>query len=129
MARLAKKRASIQTDDEFEIFKKRATALIARWFPQHELLIRTDGKISHLKISKSMQISALIVLVMSVGWGIFASFSYFIHDEIVVSRNKEILEARMAYRGLLSEVHEYQDKFSDLTDELSKKSWLNAQFG
>ncbi len=124
MARLPKKRASIQEEDEFEIFKKQVTALITRWFPQHELLIRTDGKISHLKISKTMQISALAVFAISVGWGIFASFSYFIHDELVISRNKEILEARMAYRGLLSEVQEYQDKFSDLTDELSKNHGL-----
>jgi len=124
VARLPKKRASIQEEDEFEIFKKQVTALITRWFPQHELLIRTDGKISHLKISKTMQISALAVFAISVGWGIFASFSYFIHDELVISRNKEILEARMAYRGLLSEVQEYQDKFSDLTDELSKNHGL-----
>ena len=121
---MAKKRKSIKNEDEFEVFKKKVINFFAKSFPQHELLIRSDGKISHVKFSKPVQLFGVAVLSLSVGWAIFSSFSYFIHDEIVLSRDKEILEARMAYRGLLSEVKQYQTKFADLTHELSKNNKL-----
>ena len=121
---MAKKRKSIKNEDEFEVFKKKVVSFFSKTFPQHELLIRSDGKISHIKISKPVQVFGIILLSISVGWAIFSSFSYFIHDQIVLSRDKEILEARMAYRGLLSEVKKYQTKFADLTQELGKNNRL-----
>jgi chromosome segregation ATPase len=95
-----------------------------RLFPDREIMLRTDGKVSHVKFSKTLQLSSLGVVVVAVGWAIFASFSFFIHDKIVVSKNKEILEARMVYRTLLSEVSDYQSKFSNLTTELGENHGL-----
>tara|TARA_B100000315_G_scaffold259931_1_gene318180 strand:+ start:4709 stop:5986 length:1278 start_codon:yes stop_codon:yes gene_type:complete len=95
-----------------------------RFFPNRELMLRTDGKVRFLKISKTLQISVLGVVVGFTGWAIFASFSFFVHNQVVVSKNKEILDARMVYRSLLSEVSEYQSKFSNLTQELGKNHGL-----
>ena len=97
---------------------------IMRFFPDREIMLRTDGKVRHVKFSKTLQLSSFGVVVVAAGWAIFASFSFFIHDKIVVSKNKEILEARMVYRSLLSEVSDYQSKFSNLTTELGKNHGL-----
>ncbi|MBT3989384.1 MAG: peptidoglycan DD-metalloendopeptidase family protein [Rhodospirillaceae bacterium] len=95
-----------------------------RFFPDREIMLRTDGRVRHVKISKTLQLSSFGAVLVLAGWAIFASFSFFIHDEIVVSKNKEILEARMVYRSLLSEVSDYQSKFSNLTSELGKNHGL-----
>jgi len=95
-----------------------------RFFPDREIMLRTDGKVRFVKVSKTLQMFSFGVIVALSGWAIFASFSYFIHEQIVASKNKEILDARMVYRSLLTEVSEYQDKFSSLTQELGKNHGL-----
>ena len=97
---------------------------LARFYPQFEILFRTDGKINHIKISRKLQLSIFVVIFIGVGWSTFASFNFFINNEIVTAKTKEIIKARMAYRGLLSEVNDYQDKFSNLTADLSKNHGL-----
>ena len=95
-----------------------------RFFPDRELMLRTDGKIRFVKVSKTLQIFVFVVVVALSGWAIFSSFSFFVHNEVVASKNREIFDARMVYRSLLSEVSEYQDKFSSLTQELGKNHGL-----
>ena len=95
-----------------------------RFFPDRELMLRTDGKIRFVKVSKTLQIFVFVVVVALSGWAIFTSFSFFVHNEVVALKNREILDARMVYRSLLSEVSEYQDKFSSLTQELGKNHGL-----
>ena len=95
-----------------------------RFFPDRELMLRTDGKIRFVKIPKTLQMFTFGVVVALSGWAIFTSFSFFVHNEVVASKNREILDARMVYRSLLSEVSEYQDKFSSLTQELGKNHGL-----
>jgi murein DD-endopeptidase MepM/ murein hydrolase activator NlpD len=97
---------------------------VMRFFPDRELMLRTDGKVRFVKVSKTLQMFSFGVLAALSGWAIFTSFSFFVHDQIVASKNKEILDARMVYRSLLSEVSEYQDKFSSLTQELGKNHGL-----
>ena len=95
-----------------------------RFFPDRELMLRTDGKIRFVKVSKTLQMFVFVVVVALSGWAIFSSFSFFVHNEVVASKNREIFDARMVYRSLLSEVSEYQDKFSSLTQELGKNHGL-----
>jgi len=97
---------------------------VMRFFPDRELMLRTDGKIRFVKVSKTLQMFVFVVVVALSGWAIFSSFSFFVHNEVVASKNREIFDARMVYRSLLSEVSEYQDKFSSLTQELGKNHGL-----
>jgi murein DD-endopeptidase MepM/ murein hydrolase activator NlpD len=99
-------------------------AWFERYYPRFEILFRSDGKINHIKISKETQLSMIVGILVSVGWLVFASFSFLLNNEVVVAKDKEIITARMAYRGLLSEVNDYQTKFSHLTTELSKNHGL-----
>ena len=97
---------------------------IARSFSDRELILRTDGNIRFLKISKNLQITFFSLTLAVAGWVFFASSNYFIHDRIIEVKNSEILDARMVYRNLLSEVSDYQSKFFLLTGELEKNHSL-----
>jgi len=117
------KRVSMQ----LESIKNQLNALkvdMERFYPRFEILFRTNGKINHFKLSNVLQSSIFLFVLVSFSWLTFVSYSFFINNEVVVAKNKEIIKARMAYRGLLSEVNEYQEKFSDLTAELSKNHGL-----
>jgi len=82
--------------------------------------MRTDGKVWFVKISKKIQIAGFILIIVTSGWGIFLSFSFFVSGKVIEAKEKEILKTRIVYRGLLTEISNYQSKFTILTDDLEK---------
>lgn len=105
-------------------FGSRWARVLIRYFPDRELILRTDAKMWFLKISHRTQLIALGLIILLSGWGIFSSFSYFINDKIIEAKDNEILNTRLVYRNLLSEISNYQGKFAALTQELEKNHGL-----
>ena len=99
---------------------RRLKRLFDAYLPDRELIMRTDGKVWFVKISKRIQIAGLILIIVTSGWGIFSSFSFFVSGKVIEAKEMEVLKTRIVYRGLLSEISNYQSKFTILTDELEK---------
>jgi len=91
---------------------------LGRRFPERQVLVRTGARITVVRLSKRVQWSIAAVLVAAGAWAGYASVSYVLHDRIVAAKDREIVGASMAYRGLLSEVAEYQRKFAAITRDL-----------
>ena len=99
---------------------RRLKRLFDAFLPDRELTMRTDGKVWFVKISKKIQIAGLILILVTSGWGIFLSFSFIVTGKVIEAKEKEILKTRIVYRGLLSEISNYQSKFTVLTDDLEQ---------
>ena len=99
---------------------RRLRRLFDAYLPDRELIMRTDGKVWFVKISKKIQIAGFILIIVTSGWGIFSSFSFFVSGKVIEAKEKEILKTRIVYRGLLSEISNYQSKFTILTDDLEE---------
>jgi len=99
---------------------RRLKRLFDAYLPDRELVMRTDGKVWFVKISKKIQIAGFILIIVTSGWGIFLSFSFFVSGKVIEAKEKEILKTRIVYRGLLTEISNYQSKFTILTDDLEK---------
>ena len=97
---------------------------LSRWFPDRQLMLRTNGKVRYFRLTKHFQIAASLMIAVVGGWAAFTTASYFVHQEIVTEKNNELLNSRMVYRTLLSEVSAYQQKFASLTNELEKNHGL-----
>ncbi|MAI10914.1 MAG: hypothetical protein CBD27_00055 [Rhodospirillaceae bacterium TMED167] len=106
------------------LFGSRWLRFLTRYFPDRELILRTDVKVWFIKISHRTQFAGLGLIVLLSGWGIFSSFSFFINDKIIEAKDNEILNTRLVYRNLLSEISNYQGKFTALTQELEKNHGL-----
>ena len=106
---------------------RRLKRLSDAYLPDRELIMRTDGKVWFVKISKKIQLAGFILIIVTSGWGIFSSFSFFVSGKVIEAKEMEVLKTRIVYRGLLSEISNYQSKFSILTDDLEKNhdSMLN----
>jgi len=50
--------------------------------------------------------------------------SYFVSEKVIQAKEMEILKNRLVYRGLLSEISDYQSKFTVLTRDLEKNHGL-----
>ena len=99
---------------------RRLKRLFDAYLPDRELIMRTDGKVWFVKISKKIQIAGFILILVTSGWGIFSSFSFFVSGKVIEAKEMEVLKTRIVYRGLLSEISNYQSKFTILTDDLEK---------
>ena len=99
---------------------RRLKRLFHAYLPDRELIMRTDGKVWFVKISKKIQIAGFILILVTSGWGIFSSFSFFVSGKVIEAKEMEVLKTRIVYRGLLSEISNYQSKFSILTVDLEK---------
>ena len=103
---------------------RRWRRLILKQLPDRELILRTDGKVWFLRLSRKIQLACgLFVLIFS-GWGVFSSVSYFVSEKIIETKELEILKNRLVYRSLLSEISDYQSKFTILTNDLEKNHGL-----
>jgi len=91
---------------------------LGRRFPERQILVRTGARISVVRLSKHTQWAMALVLAAAGAWAGYASVSYVLHDHVVAAKDKEIAGVRTAYRGLLSEVGEYQRKFAAITRDL-----------
>ena len=88
--------------------------------PERQLILRTDGHIRYVKISQNLQMALCAATFVAFGWGAFTSITYFLFDDIIRSKDAQISDAHHNYRNLLSEVSQYQARFSLLTKELQK---------
>lgn len=97
-----------------EQIRTQLSTAMTRWFTPREVLIRTDGRVKYLVLSKNRQMAvtgmagvlAVSVLSLGAGWGI--------SDYRLQLRNDEVETARAAYVELLAEVSQYYDEFSAL---------------
>src|SRR3546814_7110688 len=100
-----------------EQIRARLTAAMARWYTPREVLIRTDGRVKYVILSRNRQIAAtgvagalaVSVLALGVGWGV--------SDYRLGQRDDEVETARAAYVELLAEVSQYYDEFSARSEE------------
>jgi len=98
--------------------KQRTIEITDKYFPERQLVLRTDGDLKYLEISKRLQMTTAACVFGLLSWTAFTSTTHFLHDGELVEKDKEILSVQVAYRSLLTEVSEYQNKFTNISDEL-----------
>ncbi|MCH7832274.1 MAG: hypothetical protein IIC55_05325, partial [Proteobacteria bacterium] len=98
--------------------------MIDRLFPERQIHFRTKGRISFFRLTKGWQIAIALVFLMTGGWMTFTTTTFVRHDAIVVAKDGLIANSRRAYRTLLSEVSEYQKKFTNLTTDMEESHAL-----
>lgn len=99
-------------------------AFVDRVFPERQLVMRTDGRVSYFRVSQPAQIVVTGAFVAALSWSAFTSVSFLMHDQVLQAKDDEIAGARLAYRSLLNEVAEYQRKFASITKDLEENHSL-----
>ena len=91
-------------------------------FPERQFIVRTEGRIAHLRVSQRAQVAVMVFLMCLASWGGFTSVKFLLHTQIVAFKDDQISTARLAYRTLLGEIAEYQKKFNAITREIEETS-------
>jgi murein DD-endopeptidase MepM/ murein hydrolase activator NlpD len=101
-----------------------ALRLLKRYFPEREFILRTEGRVVYVRFSRGIQMAVLALIFAGIGWSAFSSIGLFASERIIVAKDISILNARLVYRNLLSDVSQYQERFTMLTEELQKNHVL-----
>ncbi len=105
-------------------WRERLRDAIHRLFPERQLMLRTGGRTSFVRISRQAQIALVAVLMLAGAWSAFTSVSYVLHRQVLALKDNQIAGGRFAYRSLLNEVSEYQKKFTSITLDLEENHAL-----
>ena len=108
----------------FGRFLKAMSRAVGRYFPEREFILRTEGRVVYLRISRGAQFGVLALALVGIGWSVFSSFGLFASERVIEAKDQSILNARLVYRNLLSDVSAYQRRFTTLTEELQKNHGL-----
>ncbi|SCA55072.1 putative Peptidase M23B [Candidatus Terasakiella magnetica] len=114
----------------FDELKDKTIEITDKYFPERQLVLRTDADIKYIRASKRLQMSVAASAFALLSWTSFTSITHFMHDSELLAKDKEVLSVQVAYRSLLTEVTEYQAKFTNISDELeANHSMMVASLG
>ncbi len=108
----------MRPEDHGQSLGVRVEQLTCRLFPEKQLILRTDGRLSQLRLTTATQVIIASILLILGGWATFSSVSYFLHGHVLSAKDNQIADAKLAYRSLLNEVADYQKKFNDMSGDL-----------
>jgi len=106
------------SETRYRSFVEKTKEFTDKHFPERQLVLRTDGDVKYFCISKRFQMTVSAGVLAFLSWSTFTSATHFMHDSELLAKDKEILSVQVAYRSLLSEVTEYQNKFTNISNEL-----------
>jgi murein DD-endopeptidase MepM/ murein hydrolase activator NlpD len=110
--------------ERFQGFQKKTKETTDILFPERQIVLRTDGDLKYVSLSKRFQMSVAGVSAAFLLWSGFTSVSHFLHQGELTAKDQEILSVQVAYRSLLNEVTEYQTKFTSINNELEANHTL-----
>jgi murein DD-endopeptidase MepM/ murein hydrolase activator NlpD len=99
-------------------------------FRERELILRSEGRVHFIPLTRRLQMSAALVVVAVALWGIGVTLMSTVKSGVIQVKNEEIREARVAYEDLFEEVLRYQKKVATVTSNLrASQESLIAQIG
>lgn len=104
--------------------------IVDELFRERELILRSEGRVHFIPLTRRLQMSAALVVVAVALWGIGVTLMSTVKSGVIQVKNEEIREARVAYEDLFEEVLRYQKKVATVTSNLrASQESLIAQIG
>ena len=99
---------------------RRLRRLVNHVFPERQLHLRTEGRVSFIRLTRGTQIIFAMAVALASAWMAFSSVTYVLHERVVAAKDNEVANARLAYRSVLFQVAEYQKKFTGIAGDLEE---------
>lgn len=93
---------------------------VRRVFPERQIILRTDGETSYLRLTTGLQLLVLGGWLAVAGWVGFATVGYYTQGSMILAKNEAIDRSRHAYRKLLDQVSDYQLSIVGITRDLKE---------
>ena len=106
--------------DDARGWADRLKGAFRRLFPERQIILRTEGETSYIRLTASLQITVLACWLVVAGWVGFATVGYYTQGSMILAKNEAIDRSRHAYRKLLDQVSDYQLSIVGITRDLKE---------
>lgn len=98
----------------------RIGARLGRLFPERQLVVRTNGRLRYVRVSRAAQVGVLALLLGAAGGVAFTAHLFQELDRQVAARDTQIANTRLAYQTLLEDVSDFQQRHAAINADLEK---------
>jgi len=106
--------------DDARSWADRLKSGVRRILPERQVIIRTDGETSYIRLTTGLQLAVVGGWLVVAGWVGFASVGYYTQGSMILAKNNAIDRSRHAYRKLLDQVSDYQLSIVGITRDLKE---------
>ena len=71
-------------------WRAQSVGLLRRVFPDRELMLRTDGRVNFVRLSRNVQMGIAAMLLLIGAWLAFGTIRYVLHEEIIAAKDDQI---------------------------------------
>jgi murein DD-endopeptidase MepM/ murein hydrolase activator NlpD len=107
------------TDESVGVTDK-VVRVIRRLLPERQIILRTEGETSYLRISTALQVTVIVAWVVVAGWVGFTTVGFHNQKHLIAEKSDAITRSREAYRKLLDQVSDYQLSIVGITRDLKE---------
>ena len=92
-----------------------------RIFHERELILRSNGRVRYLRLTKSLQLVSSVFVVCVFSWAMGMTAAWDFQRGVIVEKDGKIKDAEVAYGDLLDDILSYQEKVATVTVRLREK--------
>ncbi|UKV16678.1 DUF5930 domain-containing protein [Thalassospiraceae bacterium SW-3-3] len=97
---------------------ERARRLLEKWFPDRQILIRSNDSVSQLRLGKYAQLTLASIGVIAITWSVGVSgYSWYL-DQRLAAREEQLFRSELSYNQLIARVTESQRRFGEITSQM-----------
>ena len=97
---------------------------------EREIILRSDGKVRYLRLTRRMQVFSSVVVFCFFGWAFGMTALWEVQRDIIDQKIGKIKDSEVAYGDLLDEILIYQEKVAEVTKKLQvKHAYLLKELG
>ena len=93
---------------------------LQRFFPQRQIILRTEEKMYTLRLTTIHQAVAFCCMIVLGGWVLISSGLVVSHSDRIRAKEIQIKDARSGYEQLLAQLNVYNRRINEITDKLDK---------
>ena len=91
---------------------------LQRFFPQRQIILRTEEKMYTLRLTTIHQAVAFCCMIVLGGWVLISSGLVVSHSDRIRAKEIQIKDARSGYEQLLAQLNVYNRRINEITDQL-----------
>jgi murein DD-endopeptidase MepM/ murein hydrolase activator NlpD len=101
--------------------RSRLARRLLAWFPERQLLLRSDQGVRLITLSTRHQLGALATITLMFGWTLFATGMFAWHGDILSTKNRTIAALEQAGRDAQAEIDGLRRHVAGLSSDLDHR--------
>ena len=110
-------RAILILTNMFSAFRR----LLALVYRERDLILRTNGLVRYVRLTREIQVTASVVAIAVFGWAFGMTALWEIQQDEIDEKIGQLKDSEVAYGDLLNEILIYQGKIAGATEQLQRK--------